>query len=479
MKVTTERLPDCEVKLTVEIEAERLEKPLRQMARELSHQVRIPGFRPGRAPFNVIVRRLGREALLGEVVEREGQSWYEEALEEAEMEPYDKAQAEITSYDPLVMTFTLPVAPVVDLGKYRDLRLDWQPPVVSDEDVEKELARLQQATASLEPRERPAELEDVVTLDIEGRIGDEVVVDVQERAVTLKPGINYPLAGFAEKIVGSSPGEDREFSLTYPADHPNAAWAGQEAHFKVHMHNLKVRVTPELDDELARTMGDYETLDEWRASIREQLEAKALEQAEHDYADSVVDALVEQAHIEFPATVVERQLDSMMEEADESLQQRGLGLENYLVMTGQNREDYRESLRETAEKRTKRGLALTELIEVERLEVSETDIEAEIDRMAKAVGDQGENFRKVFDNEKMRESLRNGLLSQAALETLKDMARGEYVPQDTPEPEPEEEGEGKPAPEDELAEMVQEVTEESAKEEIDEAPSDEASVSDG
>lgn len=477
MKVTTERLPDCKVKLTVEIEAESLEKPLRQIARELSHQVRIPGFRPGRAPFNVIARRLGREALLGGVAEREGQSWYEEALEEAEIEPYDKAQAEITSYDPLVMTFTLPVAPVVDLGEYRGLRLDWQPPVVSDEDVEKELARLQQENASMEPRERPAELEDVVTLDIEGRIGDEVVVDVQGRTVTLKPDINYPLAGFAEKIVGSSPGEDREFSLTYPADHPNVAWAGQEAHFKVHMHNLKVHVTPELDDELAKTMGDYETLDEWRTSVREQLEAKVLEQAEHDYADSVVDALVEQAHIEFPATVVERQLDSMMEEADESLQQRGLGLENYLVMTGQNREDYRESLRETAEKRTKRGLALTELIDVERLEVSKTDIEAEIDRMAKAVGDQEENFRKVFDNEKMRESVRNGLLSQAALETLKDMARGEYVPQDTPEPE--EEGEGKPAPEAKLAEMVQEVTEESAKEEIGEAPSDEASVSDG
>lgn len=434
MKVTTERLPDCQVKLAVEIEPKEVEKPLRQVARKLSRQVRIPGFRPGRAPFNVIERRFGREALLEEVVENEKQGWYEAALKEAELEPYGQAQLDITSLDPLVMTFTLPVEPVVDLGAYRDVRVEWKPPTVSDEEIERELARLQQENATLEPRERPAEFEDVVTLDIKGHIGDELVVDVAERAITLNPNINYPLAGFAEKIVGMSPGEAREFTLTYPEDHPNAAWAGQEAHFAVHLHSLKIRVTPELDDELAKTVGDYETVDEWHAGVRQELEVKAQDQAEQDYTNSVVDALIAQAHIEFPVTMEEQQLDVMLQEVDQSLQQRGLGLENFLVMTGQKREDYRESMREAAKDRISHGLALAELVEAEALQVTEADIDDEIDRMAVALGNEADNFRQLFTEKERRNSIRSNLLSLAAVDVLKAIARGEYVSQ-APEPD--------------------------------------------
>ena len=441
LKVTTERLPNCEAKLIVEIEPDHVAGPLRRVARRLSRQVRISGFRPGKAPLSVIERRFGREALLEEVVESEGQSWYEEALKEVDLDPYGQAELEITSHDPLVMTFSVPVEPVVDPGEYHDIRLEWQPPVVSDQDVEKELARLQQEKASLEPRDRPAQMEDVAKLDIQARIGDELVVDVKERAVTLNPDIDYPVAGFAEKLVGLSPGEDLAFILVYPQDHPNSAWAGKEAHFDVHMHSLEAWVTPELDDALARDMGDYETLDEWRASVQEDLEAKALEQAEHDYADSVVGALVEQAHVEFPAVLVERKLDDMLQDLDQSLQQRGLGLENYLVMMGKTREEYRESLREPAESQVKRGLVLTELVKVEALEVTEADIDAEVDRMAESLGDEAENFRQVFAREEMRESIRNGLLTRVALDTLKAIAKGEYAPSSLEGPEEEKEEE--------------------------------------
>ena len=133
MKVTTERLPDCKVKLTVEDEPKQVQKPLRETARELARQYRIPGFRPGKAPLSVIVRRFGQETLLKEVVESEKQNWYEKALEEAELAPIGQAQLEVTSYEPLIMTFTLPVAPTVELGSYRDIRLDWEPSPVSDE----------------------------------------------------------------------------------------------------------------------------------------------------------------------------------------------------------------------------------------------------------------------------------------------------------------------------------------------------------
>jgi trigger factor len=219
-------------------------------------------------------------------------------------------------------------------------------------------------------------------------------------------------------------------------------------------------------------MGDHETLDDWRASVREELEAQALEQAEQEYVDSAVEALVEQAHIEYPAITVERQLDSMLEDVDQSLQQRGLGLDNYLIMTGQSREDYRESQREAAENRVRRGLVLAELVQAEALEVTEND-DDEIARLAEAAGDAGENLRQIFLEEKMRHSLRYSLLNQAALDTLKAIARGEYVPKPSPEPKDEEEAaEEEPAPDAPVAEIAEETSEEGAVEE-DEALSEE------
>jgi len=415
--------------MAVEIEPTRVEESLRRIVRRVSRDYRIPGFRPGKAPFNVVVQRFGREALLDEVIDKEGRNWYLEALEEAQVKPFDQATLEVTSYDPLVMTFTLPVQPVMDLGAYRDLRLDWHPPDVSDEQVAKELGRLQQKSATLEPREQSAEMENVVTLDIEGRIGDQVVVHAEERAVTLSPTINYPVTGFAEKILGMSPGEDREFTLTYPQDHPNAAWKGQQAHFRVHMHNLKVWVTPELDDDLAQTIGGYETLDEWRTSVREELEAEALEKAENDYTDQVLDALVAQAHIEYPAAIVEQELDRMMEDLDISLKQRGLGLENFMIMTGQTQETYRESIREDAQKRVERGLALAELILAEGLEVPEADIDDALDRFLESLGPEADNLPEDFPLGDLRDTFENNLLNKTAINTLKAIARGEYIPQ--------------------------------------------------
>lgn len=457
LKVTTARLPDCKAKLTVEIGPEQVEESLRQVARRVARQVRIPGFRPGRAPFSVIERRFGRETLLERVIEEQGQNWYEQALEDVELKPFGQAELEVTSNDPLVITFTLPVAPKVELGEYRDIRLEWEPPIVTDEEVERELARLQQESSLLEPRDRPAELENVATMDVQGRIGDELVVDLSEQAIALSPHLNYPVAGFAQEIVGMSAGQDREFTLTYPPDHPNTAWAGKQVHLTAHMHDLKVWVTPELDDELAMTIG-HETVDEWRASVREELLAKALEQAEQDYADNVIDALIEQTHIEFPVLMVEQQLDSMLQERDQLLKQRGLGLENYLVMSGQSREEYRESLREAAEDRIRRGLVLTELIEAEALQVTDADVDGDIDRLAETMGDEAENFRQLFANEGMRASVRNNLLTQAAVDMLKTIARGEGVSQPSSEP-----GEGKEStPEAEAAEAAQKIMEETA-----------------
>lgn len=469
LKVTTERLPDCKVKMTVEIEPARVDEPLRRVARRVSQQFNVPGFRPGKAPFNVVVRRFGRDALLDEVVNKEGQAWYEEALEEAELEPYDQAQLEITSYDPLTMAFTMPVAPVVDLGEYRDIRLDWEPPTVSDEEVEKELARLQKKSATLEPRDRPAEMEDVTTLDIEGRIGDEVVVNAEERAVTLNPDISYPVAGFAAKIVGMSPGEEREFALTYPEDHPNAAWRGKEAHFQVHMHGLKVWVTPELDDELAKTMGGYETLDEWRANVRQELETQALREAESTYANAVLDALIAQAHIEFPNIVLENELDRLVEERDQALKERGLGLENYLIMTGTSREAYRESLQENAVRRVRRGLTLAKLIETEEFQVSDADMVAEFERLKEALGEGAESFEEAFSLEALRTPLHDNLLTRAAMDALKAIARGEYVPQAAPDSAEEEA---------ESTETAAEVTTEVAAAVTDEVSTDQDSESD-
>ena len=426
MEVTAERLENCQVELTIEVDEERVEQELRRVAQRVSKRRRIPGFRPGKVPYDVVLRYFGKNTLYQEVFEDLGQAVFKEALEKEAIEPFAQAELVDVQFEPMVLKMVVPVAPIVELGDYRQLRLTPPKVIVSDEEVETALESIQAQHGQWQPVERPAQLDDQVIVDIESTVEGEVVLRNQERTLLLKAESPYPLPGFNEQIVGMAIGEEREFDLTYPETSANEKLAGKESHFTVHLHDLKELVLPELDDDLAKTVGDFETFDDLKAKVRESLQAEAEQEAESRFASEVLTATVERARIEFPPVLLERELDSLLEEQDGVLRQReGLTLDNWLEINKKSKEEYRDELRPRAAERLKRGLALGKVVELEGITVEEEEVGTQIERMSLAFGEQADKARDVFSSPDNMRSIASDLLTNKALQRVVAIARGE------------------------------------------------------
>jgi trigger factor len=426
LKVTAEKLENCQVELTIEVDQERVDQELRRVARRVSKQRRIPGFRPGKAPYDVVLRHFGKDALYREVLEDLGQTVFKEALEKEGIEPFAQAELMDVQFEPMVLKMVVPVAPIVELGDYRQLRLTPPEVTISDEEVEAALKRIQAQHGQWQPVERPAQLDDQAIVDIESTVEGEVVLSNQERALLLRAESSYPVPGFNEQIVGIVIGEDREFDLTYPENLANEKLAGKEGHFKVHLHDLKELVLPELDDDLAKTVGDFETFDDLRAKVRESLQAEAEREAESRFTREVLTATVERAHMEFPPVLLERELDSLLKEQDRVLrQQEGLTLDNWLEINKKSKEEHRDELRPQAAERLKRGLTLGKVVDLEGITAEKEEVEAQIERMSSSFGEQADKAREVFSSPDNMRSIASDLLTNKALQRLTAIARGE------------------------------------------------------
>ena len=364
MKVETERLENCQMALTIEVDEARAKRALRNVARRISRRAKIPGFRPGKAPYNVVARYFGKEVLSKEVLDELGEATYKEALDQAGLEPF--GQAQLTGYEtnPLVLKMVVPLAPVVELGDYRQLRLEANEETIREEEVNKALTRIQEQNAFWEPVKRPAQWGDLAIVDIEGTVKGETVIENKERELILEADSSYPLPGFSDQLLGLTVNEQREFILTYPEDFEDGDLAGQQAHFKIYLQDLKQEVVPDIDDDLARAVGNYETLEDLKAELRRELQAKA----EQEFAHRALTALVERAQIEFPPMMLEREIDNWLKEFDQNLRRLNLNLENYLKMEKKTEEEFRQEVSPQVEERLKRSLALGKFIELEGLE---------------------------------------------------------------------------------------------------------------
>jgi len=274
---------------------------------------------------------------------------------------------------------------------------------------------------------------DQVVLNIKGTVEGEIVLENTNRELVLDPDSPYPVPGFAEAVVGMRPDETRELDLTYPEDHYNAEIAGKEGHFEVTLHEIRVEVLPELDDEFAILVGDYESLSELKASVREKLEEEARERAENEYEEQVWEALLETAEVDFPAVMGDREIESMKAQLEQQLQQgQGMDFQSFLSLSNTTEEAWAAGVRPEAEERLRRGLLLAELIEQEELSVEPTEVEAEIEEMLEPLGERGEQLREMFNSPSGKMSVSERVLTRKAMERLKAIARGEEPPKGNP-----------------------------------------------
>ena len=423
MKVTKEKTGPCEYELSVEVEPEQLQQPLRQAARRLSKRRPLAGFRPGKAPYQMVERMYGQEAIFDEMLDQIGNKLYQEALKESGLEPYEEASLDIQQLEPLSLKFTVPVQPEVTLGDYHTIRAKLKKPRVPKTEIEGILTRMQENNALWMPVERAVQMGDQVLLDIVGAIDGKEGTNQQDLTLEVTKEMTPP--AFGENLVGIKPSETKEFDIQYPQDFQDQDLAGKTVHFSVTVKTVKEKELPALDDELAKTVGDFETLAQLRAKIKEQLREQKASEAKHEATDQAIDTLVKQATIEYPNVAVEREIDAMIRSSERRLQQQGFSLEGYLSMQQKTLAEWRTEMRPDAETRLKQSLAVAEFATTEGIDVDEHETEEEIDRITAPLGDRSDGLKETLSTGASYVSVINRLYQRKALERLLAIATGQ------------------------------------------------------
>ena len=432
MKVSTERIQDSQIVLEIEVDDERLEKAKSSAYRRLASKAKIPGFRPGKAPRNVVERHFGEHTILHEAIDQLMPQVYKEALEQEEIDPIDQAGYELVTESPLVAKFTVPVQPTVDIGDYASLRVPREPVAVEVERVQEGLESLRHRYATLEPVTRPAEWNDIVRADVDGTVDGATLVHEEDAEFQLLEERTISLPGFAEALIGREKGAAFEFEVTVPDDAPQEQMRGRPALYKVAIKEVKQEILPELDDEFARQAGEgFDSLEALRTRVGDDLRQALEQEDEQRYRDEVLEALVKRVRPEFPPILAEREVERLLQEQNNALQPKNArgnsreGLERYLQQAGKSEEELREELQPIAEARISRSLVLSEVTEAEHIAVTDAELEQEIDRLSSGAGEQADELRRLFSSEAAKENLRRSLTTKQTLERLVEIASSE------------------------------------------------------
>jgi trigger factor len=423
MNVTTTPAPKSTVLVEVELPPERLSRAVDQSVRRLGRTNRVPGFRPGKAPRAVLERVLGPGTILDDAVEHLVEDAYREALVQEAILPLANADVEIVQAEegkPLLFKATVPVRPDVKLGDYRGFPFAPEIEEVTDARVDEVIDELRDEYASLVAVEdRPARKGDWAVVSFVGTKDGEPFENGSAERVPLILGEERLIPGFEDHVIGLDVGASTEFDITFPEDYGEATLAGQPAHFAVTLRELRERVLPELDDEFARSLGDFSDLDEARADIRVRLGRNALDRARHAFADRIIEYAVANATLDLPDILVEQETEVMHDEFRASLARQGIGEEAYLKATEKTEADLHTDFRPRAEERVKTLLVLSRIAEAEGVQVPDADVDVEIARARERYGDD-QRLVRYFESERGRDFIRSTLRRSRTVELLID-----------------------------------------------------------
>ncbi|MBN1977160.1 MAG: trigger factor [Anaerolineae bacterium] len=426
MNITTESLESRQMRLTIELDEKETQQAMQRAARNISKQVNIPGFRKGKAPYDLVLQRFGEDTVRKEAAEALVEEAYDKALKQEGIEPYAPAALEKADLDPITFTFSVPLRPVVELGDYRDYRLKYKQAKVSKSQVEEALQDIRMQNAILELVERPVEMGDGASVSFSATVGGEVVLKEDTAHVMVEADASYPAPGFAQELVGMSAGDKRTFTLTLPDDFPRGELRGQEAEFSAKMMEVYDQTIPDLDDDLARTVGGFDSLKNLEKQIKEELRRGAQQGIDQEYVEQVLSDLVERARIEYPPVSLERELDEAVEEFRRIVRRDAkLSLEDYLRFQNKTMEGFREELVPSAEARLKRALLLGQVAQLEELDVDKEEIRAQIEAMSAPWGVRAEEVRSSFNSDAGQRAVRSRLLANKVLQRLVAIAKGE------------------------------------------------------
>ncbi|GAB6179972.1 trigger factor [Desulfotomaculum defluvii] len=401
MKATAEKIDKNTVLLEVEVEQEKVDQALDKAYRKVVKQINIPGFRKGKAPRAMVERYVGTETLFGEAAEMIIPEAYMEALQETATEPIDQPQIDIVQGEvgkTLIFKATVEVKPEVTLGEYKGLEVTQPSSEVSDQDVEKELERLQNRHAKLVTvEEGEVQNDDVTLIDFTGYVDGEAFEGGHAENYSLTIGSNTFIPGFEEQLVGVKLGEEKDVNVTFPEEYHAENLAGKPATFKVKINEIKRKELAPLDDEFAKDVSEFDTLDELKSDILNKLKETAEKAAKSNVENGAVEAAVANAEVEIPSIMVDQKVEEMLNSMGQRLAQQGINLDQYFQYTNTSINDMRDRMRPDAERNVKNELVLDAIAKAENIAVSEEEINEEIQKIAEYVKQDAEIVRKTLE----------------------------------------------------------------------------------
>jgi trigger factor len=459
LKIETQYLDDHQAKLVVEIDSDQMEDMKRRAARKIARKVKIPGFRPGKAPYAVIARQIGEAVILEEAIEILVNDIYPKVIDEAGINPYGPGSLEnVNNTDPPVLEFVVPLEAEVTLGDYQSLRKPYELEAVTDNDINEVLENLRERQAIIEPVDRSAETGDLVTVQVsatraqpeEGQ--DPILIQERSAQIIIRDDSRkqdedenaveaneWPYPGFAQHLKGLSAGDEERLQYTYPNDAEPAAYRGVEAEFLVKVESVKVRTLPELDDEFAKSLGDYDDLDALRNEIRTMLASQAEQSYNENYDEEILGEVIDLSTIKYPPQMLEHEIDHVISNLEERLKQQGLDMDLYLKTRSMDSEGLREDFSPTAETRLKRTLVLLELAKAEKLQVDPDQVQAEAQSTLNYFEQTlPKKEARKLSNQRVYSSLVSNIISDMlinnSMERLRNIFRGIVDEQEPSEP---------------------------------------------
>jgi trigger factor len=461
LKIETETLDNHQVKLVVEADPDQLEVAKRKAARQIAKRIKIPGFRPGKAPYNVIERQVGEEAILDDAIEQLAQDLYPQALDEAGIKPYGPGTLEkIPSTDPPQFEFMVPLQAEVELGDYQSIRIPYEPDDVSEDEIEQTLKNIQDQQAVVEQVERSAEESDLVRIVLSGeRLDPEEGQDpslIRERTlpVIIEPEdadttSEWPFPGFSRELLGTSADGEKIIEHVFSDDSPYESLRGTKARFNIKVEQVSSRTLPDLDDEFAISVSDFDTIEEFNNEVREELEASHKESYNREYDEQVIQQIIDQSSLKYPPQMVDHELEHLIADLEGRLAQQGLDLDTYLKINQQTEEELKAEMRETAEARLRRSLVIFELARKEDIQVPENEVQTEtintLDALSRSIPQ--DELRKLTSRDQIQNLVSNimtDMLVHKTIEHIRAIASDNKSlaanPEEVDDAEPEVEG---------------------------------------
>ena len=425
MSLQVEKLEKNMAKLTVEVPAEEVEAALQNAYLKNRKQISVPGFRKGKVPRQMIEKMYGPEVFYDDAANVLIQKAYPQAADECELEIVSRPTVDIVQLEKgksFIFTAEVAVKPEVTLGQYKGIEVEKADTTATDEEVAAELDKEREANSrTITVEDRAVQDGDMTVIDFEGFVDGEAFEGGKGTDYPLTIGSGAFIPGFEEKLVGAEIGKEVEVDVTFPEEYHAKELAGKPAVFKCTVKEIKVKELPELDDDFAQDVSDFDTLEEYKADVRKKVEEKKAADAKAKKEDAVIEKIIEGAAMEIPDAMVETQAERMVDEFAQRLQMQGLTMEQYLQFTGGNVQALVEQSKPQALKRIQSRLVLEAVVAAENLTVSDEELDAELGRMAEQYKMEVEKLKEMFAEEDLK-SVREDLAIQKAVELVTDAA---------------------------------------------------------